>query len=682
MAGFLPMWSPINSNIGDGSNLWDTAIQSQSRASDMLNAAIDTIRTNQQNSANAALLQAYQKALANGATPDEARASAAAAANPFVTADTLSNMFQNSRYDMYSNIQKAQEDRTAKDWQGQNEAAKQSNLVNTMYLKRDKQGYNQSLDNANAVLSDIALKYFKAPDLNKTLLDEDNTRLGMANTRQSMAERAQRMKLEQEALTGSNLIAETRAAMAESGEDPRSSTYGAIFKDTLYKIAAAKGIKNPSLYVAKLAPEYLPYITQGSIYDKGKNLEPYADISVGTENKSLDDSTNFTDDGSEDLSLARGMAKGGAVLSASRAQTIRQALKQDGVNLDEEDEAKLANLSKNPQAKADDFNTFLNSVMQKQLSISAKLLRAQKATAFGLMGGPALGASALIGQSFGAPFAYGPTEDSVSNNIKFTDTGSGIENKSKTESGQKNFNKFMVGVNAAKDQYNQRVNDSKFLQNNVNLAKKVAFDIDPTVLTPKDSIYIRAQVDAADTVYQNQIDNITKNYDSVLAKVGNAKDNFDPLKSALNASAKDYGQSEEQLAKQLGYDDIPEFREKYTAALNKAKELGATDTSARIAIQMLIDSGKFKSKTFTPDWWDSDFTDAVKVAMDTEAKAPGILTRLSTLGTMRKRNELLRKIFNAKAANNKAEVQKLRQQLQWTYSNEAPLVSSPQSTSN
>lgn len=194
MAGFLPMWSPINSNIGDGSNLWDTAIKSQARASDMLNAAVDTIRTNQQNSANAALLQAYQKALANGATPDEARASAAAAANPFVTADTLSNMFQNSRYDMYSNIQKAQEDRTAKDWQGQNEAARQSNLVNTMYLKRDQKGYNQALDNANSVLSDIALKYFKAPDLTTTLLNDeqtkaqaDNARAGAENSRAQAA---------------------------------------------------------------------------------------------------------------------------------------------------------------------------------------------------------------------------------------------------------------------------------------------------------------------------------------------------------------------------------------------------------------------------------------------------------------------------------------------------------------
>ncbi len=677
MAGFLPMWSPINSNIGDGSNLWDTAIKSQARASDMLNAAVDTIRTNQQNSANAALLQAYQKALADGATPDEARASAAAAANPFVTADTLSNMFQNSRYDMYSNIQKAQEDRTAKDWQGQNEAARQSNIVNNMYLKRDKQGYNQSLDNANAVLSDIALKYFKAPDLNKTLLDEDNTRLGMANTRQSMAERAARMKLEQEALTGSNLIAETRAAMADSGEDSRSSTYGAIFRDTLNKIAATKGIKNPSLYVAKFAPNYLPYITQGNIYDKGKNLEPYADISVGTENKSLDDATNFTDDGSEDLSLARGMAKGGATLNASRAQIIRQVLKQDNINLDKEEEAKLANLAKNPQTKTEDFNNFLNSVVQKQISNGTKLSKAaQQARLYA-----SVGPHAAMG-AYAATLPNILIEDSLADNIRFTDSGSGIESKAKTKIGQENFNKFMVGVNAAKDQYNQRVNDSKFLQNNGNLAKKVAFDIDPTALTPADSVFIRAQVDTADTIYQDQINNLTKNYNSVLAKVGNAKDNFDPLKSALNASAKDYGQSEEQLAKQLGYDDIPKFREKYTAALNKAKELGATDVAARIAIQMLIDGGKFKSKTFTPDWWDSDFTDAVKVAMDTEAKAPGILTRLSTLGTMRKRNELLRKIFNAKAANNKAEVKKLQQQLQWTYSKEAPLISSPQSTSN
>ena len=198
MAGFLPMWSPINSNIGDGSNLWDTAIKSQARASDMLSAAVDTIRTNQQNSANAALLQAYQKALANGATPDEARASAAAAANPFVTADILSNMFQNSRYDMYSNIQKAQEDRAAKDWQGQNEAANINQLLQQHYLKRDQQGFNQALDDSSS-LSDIAKKYFKAPDLTTALLSDDNTRASIEGTRASTAQtRAQTAKLLQE----------------------------------------------------------------------------------------------------------------------------------------------------------------------------------------------------------------------------------------------------------------------------------------------------------------------------------------------------------------------------------------------------------------------------------------------------------------------------------------------------
>lgn len=198
MAGFLPMWSPINSNIGDGSNLWDTAIKSQARASDMLNAAVDTIRTNQQNSANAALLQAYQKALADGATPDEARASAAAAANPFVTADTLSNMFQNSRNDVYSNIQKAQEDRTAKDWQGQNEAANINQLLQQHYLKRDQQGFNQALDDSSN-LSDIAKKYFKAPDLTTALLSDDNTRASIEGTRASTAQtRAQTAKLLQE----------------------------------------------------------------------------------------------------------------------------------------------------------------------------------------------------------------------------------------------------------------------------------------------------------------------------------------------------------------------------------------------------------------------------------------------------------------------------------------------------
>lgn len=198
MAGFLPMWSPINTNIGDGSNLWGAALANKAKAVDMLNEAVNTIRTNQQNSANAALLQTYQKALADGASPDEARASAAAAANPFVTADTLNNMFQNSRYDVYSNIQKAQEDRTAKDWQGQNEAANINQLLQQHYLKRDQQGFNQALDDSSS-LSDIAKKYFKAPDLTTALLSDDHTRASIEGTRASTAQtRAQTAKLLQE----------------------------------------------------------------------------------------------------------------------------------------------------------------------------------------------------------------------------------------------------------------------------------------------------------------------------------------------------------------------------------------------------------------------------------------------------------------------------------------------------
>lgn len=683
MANLLGTWNPVNPSGNDGSGYADAALRATAFAGNAFNNAINTIKSNMESSANNEAIKAYNAALAQGMTPDQARASALQNASAFTSASTLNDIMRNARNDIDSRIQQDIEHRTALDWQGENDASAINMQAAEAFRLRDTKAFNEAMARGTK-LDPIAQKYLKFEDLVQQNLSDANKKqdlakgaLDMANTRQAMAERARKAQLEEEQLKGTNLIADTNAAMALKGEDPKSSTYGAIYRDTLNKIAQSKGINNPAFFVAKYAPNYLPYITQGNIYDKGKNLEPYADISVGTENKSLDDATNFTDDGSEDLSLARGMAKGGATLNASRAQIIRQVLKQDSINLDKEDEAKLANLAKNPQTKTEDFNNFLNSVVQKQISNGTKLSKATQQARLNASAGP----HAAMG-AYAATLPNILIEDSLADNIRFTDSGSGIESKAKTKIGQENFNKFMVGVNAAKDQYNQRVNDSKFLQNNGNLAKKVAFDIDPTALTPADSTFMHAQVDAADTIYQDQIDNLTKNYNSVFAKVGNAKDNFDPLKSALNASAKDYGQSEEQLAKQLGYDDIPEFREKYTAALNKAKELGATDVAARIAIQMLIDGGKFKSKTFTPDWWDSDFTDAVKVAMDTEAKAPGMLTRLSTLGTMRKRNELLRKIFNAKAANNKAEVKKLQQQLQWTYSKEAPLISSPQSTSN
>lgn len=205
MAGFLPMWSPINTNIGDGSNLWSTALDNKAKAAGMLNDAINTIRTNQQNEANAALLQAYQKAIANGATPDEARANAAANTNAFTTAAALNDMFQTSRNDIYSSIQQAQakiqqaqEERTAKDWQGQNEAASINQLLQQHYLKRNQQGFNEAL-NASSSLSDIAKKFFKAPDLAGTLLNDEQTKASIDSTRASAAQtRAQTARIAQE----------------------------------------------------------------------------------------------------------------------------------------------------------------------------------------------------------------------------------------------------------------------------------------------------------------------------------------------------------------------------------------------------------------------------------------------------------------------------------------------------
>lgn len=205
MAGFLPMWSPVGTNIGDGSNLWSTALDNKAKAAGMLNDAINTIRTNQQNEANAALLQAYQKAIANGATPDEARANAAANANAFTTAAALNDMFQTSRNDIYSNIQQAQakiqqaqEERTAKDWQGQNEAASINQLLQQHYLKRNQQGFNEAL-NASSSLSDIAKKFFKAPDLAGTLLNDEQTKASIDSTRASAAQtRAQTARIAQE----------------------------------------------------------------------------------------------------------------------------------------------------------------------------------------------------------------------------------------------------------------------------------------------------------------------------------------------------------------------------------------------------------------------------------------------------------------------------------------------------
>ena len=689
MANLLGTWNPINPSGNDGSEYADAALRATAFAGNAFNNAINTIRSNMESSANNEAIKAYNAALAQGMTPDQARASALQNASAFTSASTLNDIMQNARNDIDSRIQQDIEHRTALDWQGENDASAINMQAAEAFRLRDTKAFNEAMARGTK-LDPVAQKYLKFEDLVQQNLSDANKKmdlekgaLDMANTRQSMAERAQRMKLEQEALTGSNLIAETRAAMADSGEDPRSSTYGAIFRDTLYKIAAAKGIKNPSLYVAKLAPEYLPYITQGNIYDRGVNLQPTAEASTNSAIQDLDNSVQYTDDGNKDTSMAFGMEKGGADLSASRAQAIKLAVKASDMILTEEQEAKLANLAKNPKATAKDFNNFKDEIIKTNITKAAtNPPEFQAALKGGLLVSPAGSAGLLaydplariMNQKFNAqlPYMYTPADVGALNNIRFTDTGSGIESTAKTQDAQNNVNKFMVNINAANDAYQTRKQDASLLKRGTALSYALSFNIDPTKLTKFDVTSGKTALNQNSLILTGQKDKILKNYNSNLLKLGKAKSEFNALGTSLDSTLKDYGKSEEALAEQLNYDkdDIPKFRQKYTAAINKAKELGASDASARLAVQTLIDSGKFSSKTLTPDWKDSDLIDAVHLANKVEEQSPGILTKVANINAQLSRNALGIQMLDAVNIGRPESAKKLQQQMQMTYSGE------------
>ena len=673
MANLLGTWNPINPAGNDGSGYADAALRATAFAGNAFNNAINTIKSNMESNANNEAIKAYNAALAQGMTPDQARASALQNASAFTSASTLSDIMQNARNDIDSRIQQDIEHRTALDWQGENDASAINMQAAEAFRLRDTKAFNEAMARGTK-LDPVAQKYLKFEDLVQQNLSDANKKqdlakgaLDMANTRQAMAERARKAQLEEEQLKGTNLIADTNAAMALKGEDPKSSTYGAIYRDTLNKIAQSKGINNPAFFVAKYAPDYLPYIKQGSIYDRGVNLQSTAEASTNSAMQDLDNSVQYTDDGNKDTSMAFGMEKGGADLSASRAQIIRQALKQDSINLDKEDEAKLANLAKNPQAKTEDFNNFLNSVAQKQISNGTKLTKAAKQARLYASVGP----HAAMG-AYGATLPNILIEDSLVNNIRFTDTGSGIENKSKTEAGQKNVNDFMTNVNAANNAYQTRKQDASLLKRGLTAGQVLAFNIDPTKLTKFDVTSGKTALNQSSLVLTRQKDKILKNYNSNLLKLGKAKSDFNALGTSLDSTLKDYGKSEEALAEQLNYDkdDIPKFRQKYTAAINKAKELGASDASARLAVQTLIDSGKFSSKTLTPDWKDSDLIDAVHLANKVEEQSPGILTKVANINAQLSRNALGVQMLDAVNVGRTESAKKLQQQMQMTYSGE------------
>ncbi len=664
MANLLGTWNPVNPSGNDGSGYADAALRATAFAGNAFNNAINTIKSNMESSANNEAIKAYNAALAQGMTPDQARASALQNASAFTSASTLNDIMRNARNDIDSRIQQDIEHRTALDWQGENDASAINMQAAEAFRLRDTKAFNEAMARGTK-LDPIAQKYLKFEDLVQQNLSDANKKqdlakgaLDMANTRQAMAERARKAQLEEEQLKGTNLIADTNAAMALKGEDPKSSTYGAIYRDTLNKIAQSKGINNPAFFVAKYAPDYLPYIKQGSIYDKGVNLQPTAEASTNSAMQDLDNSVQYTDDGNKDTSMAFGMERGGADLSASRAQAIRLAIKQSGATLTEEGEAKLANLSKNPKATAQDFNDFLNQSLNDTIRATVKSSDTT-AGAAGLFG--------MIKRSItGEPEPV--DKGDLLKLIKFTD--SGIESRAKTKEAQNVVNDFMTNINAANNAYQTRKQDASLLKRGLTAGQVLAFNIDPTKLTKFDITSGKTTLNQSSLILTRQKDKILKNYNSNLLKLGKAKSEFNALGTSLDSTLKDYGKSEEELAKQLNFDDIPKFRQKYTAGFNKAKEYGATDAGARLVMQILIDSGKFSSKTLTPDWKDSDLIDAVHTVNKIEEQSPGILTKLAGINAQLSRNALGVQMLNAVNGGRPESAKKLQQQMQMTYSGE------------
>lgn len=689
MANLLGTWNPVNPSGNDGSGYADAALRATAFAGNAFNNAINTIKSNMESSANNEAIKAYNAALAQGMTPDQARASALQNASAFTSASTLNDIMRNARNDIDSRIQQDIEHRTALDWQGENDASAINMQAAEAFRLRDTKAFNEAMARGTK-LDPIAQKYLKFEDLVQQNLSDANKKqdlakgaLDMANTRQAMAERARKAQLEEEQLKGTNLIADTNAAMALKGEDPKSSTYGAIYRDTLNKIAQSKGINNPAFFVAKYAPDYLPYIKQGSIYDKGVNLQPTAEASTNSAMQDLDNSVQYTDDGNKDTSIAFGMEKGGADLSASRAQTIRLAVKASDMTLTEEQEAKLANLAKNPKATAKDFNNFKDEIIKTNATKAAtNPSEFQAALKGGLLVSPAESAGLLaygslarfMNQKFNTqlPYIYTPTDVGALNNIRFTDTGSGIESTAKTQDAQNSVNKFMVNINAANDAYQTRKQNASLIKRGLIAGQVLAFNTDPTKLTKFDITSGKTALNQSSLILNGQKDKILKNYNSNLLKLGKAKSEFNALGTSLDSTLKDYGKSEEALAEQLNYDkdDIPKFRQKYTAAINKAKELGASDVSARLAVQTLIDSGKFSSKTLTPDWKDSDLIDAVHLANKVEEQSPGSLTKIANINAQLSRNALGIQMLDAVNIGRPESAKKLQQQMQMTYSGE------------
>lgn len=214
MANLLGTWNPVNPSGNDGSGYADAALRATAFAGNAFNNAINTIKSNMESSANNEAIKAYNAALAQGMTPDQARASALQNASAFTSASTLNDIMRNARNDIDTQIQQNIEHRTALDWQGQNDAAAINNQAAIAFRMRDTKAFNDIMANSKN-LDPVAQKNLKFEDLVQQNLSDANKKqdlakgaLDMANTRQSMAERAEDRRYRLEAAPTNAMLLE------------------------------------------------------------------------------------------------------------------------------------------------------------------------------------------------------------------------------------------------------------------------------------------------------------------------------------------------------------------------------------------------------------------------------------------------------------------------------------------
>ena len=165
MANLPTSFNTPHSNISDGSDLIRVAAGLNRDVNEFGNKAFSTISDFAKQQANQALVNTFASNIANGMDPTSAMSGALGKVNSWTSADAINNLLAQRNFEQESlrkeallDIQKAQENRTAQDWAGKNEASEANLLLDTGYNTNNSKLYNQGLSKASG-LSDIAKKF-------------------------------------------------------------------------------------------------------------------------------------------------------------------------------------------------------------------------------------------------------------------------------------------------------------------------------------------------------------------------------------------------------------------------------------------------------------------------------------------------------------------------------------------